>query len=313
MIALISGRSPLTALPVTAVTVTPAEISVPQLVMNCLAPLITQWPSRISARVFVAPASEPASGSVRPKAHSFLPATRSGNHRSFCSLVPKSWMGAAPRQTAASRVIPTPVSARDISSIARHSDRKSPPAPPYSSEKGNPNRPSSPIWRTMSYPNWWRRSSSPAAGATTSRAKSRQTSRIACCSAVRSKSNPAIVARLDVPARIYDSLRERHGRRLVRRRHAHHRPAQRARRTECQPGLPHQDLLARPPDGPLPSVAPRVHELPATVRPAGPAFPRARLERAHSALPTPRLHRSPQHLAIGAERRSTDRSRQPIR
>src|SRR5712691_2435752 len=49
MIALISGP-PRFVLPVTAVTVTPAEISVPQLVMNCLAPLTTQWPSRAEQR-----------------------------------------------------------------------------------------------------------------------------------------------------------------------------------------------------------------------------------------------------------------------
>src|SRR5205807_1979646 len=77
-------------LPVTAVTVTPAEISVPQLVMNCLAPLTTQWPSRSSARVLVAPASEPASGSVSPNAHSLRPASRSGSHFCFCAALPKS-------------------------------------------------------------------------------------------------------------------------------------------------------------------------------------------------------------------------------
>src|SRR5947207_710292 len=43
--------------PVTAVIVTPAEMSVPQLVMNCFAPLMTHLPSRDSARVLVAPAT----------------------------------------------------------------------------------------------------------------------------------------------------------------------------------------------------------------------------------------------------------------
>ena len=89
MIALIS-LPPLLPRPVTAVIVTPAEMSVPQLVMNCFAPLTTHTPSRCSARVLVAPASEPASGSVSPKAHSFLPARSSGSHRCFCSLVPNS-------------------------------------------------------------------------------------------------------------------------------------------------------------------------------------------------------------------------------
>ena len=106
-------------LAVTAVMVTPAEMSVPELVMNCLVPLMTQSPSSSSARVRVAPASDPAPGSVSPNAQSFRPASRSGSKSSFCSWVPKSWIGAAPRDTAASRVMPTPASAREISSIAR--------------------------------------------------------------------------------------------------------------------------------------------------------------------------------------------------
>ena len=76
--------------PVTAVIVTPAEMSVPQLVMNCFAPLMTHLPSRDSARVLVAPASDPASGSVKPNAHNFRPATRSGSQCSFCAGVPNS-------------------------------------------------------------------------------------------------------------------------------------------------------------------------------------------------------------------------------
>ena len=63
--------------PVTAVIVTHAVMSVPALVMNILEPLTTQLPSCSSARERVAPASEPASGSVRPKAASRLPDARS--------------------------------------------------------------------------------------------------------------------------------------------------------------------------------------------------------------------------------------------
>ena len=54
--------------------------SEPELVMNCLAPLTTHSPSTSSALVRVAPASEPAPGSVRPKPASVVPATRSGSH-----------------------------------------------------------------------------------------------------------------------------------------------------------------------------------------------------------------------------------------
>ena len=74
--------------PVLAVTVTSEVMSVPELVMNAFAPLIVQWSSSSTARVRLAPASEPASGSVRPKPASARPATRSGSHVCFCSSVP---------------------------------------------------------------------------------------------------------------------------------------------------------------------------------------------------------------------------------
>ncbi len=64
--------------PVTAVIATCPLISVPALVMNCLAPLTTQPSSSRTARVFTFPASLPASGSVRPNAPSLRPAHRSG-------------------------------------------------------------------------------------------------------------------------------------------------------------------------------------------------------------------------------------------
>jgi hypothetical protein len=71
------------------VIVTPQVSSVPALVMNIFEPLTTQPPSRSSAVVRVAPASEPASGSVSPKAASRRPDARSGSQRAFCSSVPK--------------------------------------------------------------------------------------------------------------------------------------------------------------------------------------------------------------------------------
>jgi len=51
---------PSAMLPVTAVTVTSEVISVPELVMNCLLPLITHSPLSSRAVVRVPPASEPA-------------------------------------------------------------------------------------------------------------------------------------------------------------------------------------------------------------------------------------------------------------
>lgn len=74
--------------PVTAVTVTSDVMSVPELVINCLEPLmIHSSPSR-RAVVRVLPASDPAPGSVRPKPASARPDVKSGNHFCFCSSVP---------------------------------------------------------------------------------------------------------------------------------------------------------------------------------------------------------------------------------
>ena len=87
MIALIWGE-PSSFCPVRAVTVTTDVMSVPLLVMKALAPLRTHSSPSSRALVRVAPASEPASGSVRPNAASARPATRSGSQRSFCSWVP---------------------------------------------------------------------------------------------------------------------------------------------------------------------------------------------------------------------------------
>ena len=58
---------------VRASSVTPNDMSVPALEMNVLRPLISQPPSRRSARVLIPRASDPASGSVRPNAPSDAP------------------------------------------------------------------------------------------------------------------------------------------------------------------------------------------------------------------------------------------------
>ena len=105
MMAEISGL-PASVVPVRAVTVTHEVIEVPELVMNALAPLITHWPSTSSALVLVAPASEPASGSVSPKPASLRPATSSGSHCCFCSGEPKVRIGLMPRPTPADSVMP---------------------------------------------------------------------------------------------------------------------------------------------------------------------------------------------------------------
>jgi hypothetical protein len=104
--------------PVWAVMVTQAVMSVPAFVMKIFEPSITHWPSRSSARVRLAPASEPASGSVKPKAASRLPEARSGSHCRFCSSFPKSRIGIVPSEVCAATVIATDESTRASSSIA---------------------------------------------------------------------------------------------------------------------------------------------------------------------------------------------------
>ena len=61
-------RFEISSSPVRAVIVTQALMSVPAFVMKIFEPSITHSPSRSSAFVRVAPASEPASGSVSPNA-----------------------------------------------------------------------------------------------------------------------------------------------------------------------------------------------------------------------------------------------------
>ena len=105
--------------PVTAVTVTKPVMSVPELVMNCFEPLITHSSPSSRAVVRVAPASEPASGSVRPKPAERPPGGEFGQQRAFCSSVPNRKIGIAPRLTPASSVI-----AMDWSTRAELLDRE---------------------------------------------------------------------------------------------------------------------------------------------------------------------------------------------
>ena len=72
--------------PVRAVIVTQPLMSVPALVMKIFEPLTIHRPSRSSAVVRVAPASDPAPGSVNPERS--LPDARSGSHSRFCSSLP---------------------------------------------------------------------------------------------------------------------------------------------------------------------------------------------------------------------------------
>jgi hypothetical protein len=83
-----TSRFEISPSPVRAVITTIPEISVPALVMNCLAPSITHSPSSSRARVRTLPASDPASGSVSPNAPSRRPDVSSGSQSRYCSSEP---------------------------------------------------------------------------------------------------------------------------------------------------------------------------------------------------------------------------------
>src|SRR5450756_2325810 len=82
--------------PVTAVMMTIFDILVPELVIKHFVPFITQSSPSRTAVVFVAPASEPASGSVRPNAPSIFPCAMGTSHSCFCSSVPFTYTSMAP-------------------------------------------------------------------------------------------------------------------------------------------------------------------------------------------------------------------------
>jgi hypothetical protein len=79
---------PSASVPVTAATLISAVMSVPELVMNALLPLITQWSPSSTARVCMPAASEPKPGSVSPNAANASPEASLGSQRARCSGVP---------------------------------------------------------------------------------------------------------------------------------------------------------------------------------------------------------------------------------
>jgi hypothetical protein len=79
--------------PVRAATITQALSSVPALVMNCLEPLMTHSSPSSRAVVRMLAASDPASGSVSPKAASRCPEQSRGSHSRRCDSDPKAKMG----------------------------------------------------------------------------------------------------------------------------------------------------------------------------------------------------------------------------
>ena len=110
-------------------------------VIHCFWPEISQpSPSRVAA-VRRAAASEPAPGSVSANAPSARREASGGTNRSRCSFVPHARIGSVVALVWTATVTPTPASARDSSSSTRMYERKSAPAPPYSSGTHTPIRP----------------------------------------------------------------------------------------------------------------------------------------------------------------------------
>src|SRR5437867_879015 len=72
---------------------TTATSAMEPLVIQSLVPFRTYAPSWRRARVFIAPGSEPWSGSVSPKQPTRAPVARRGSHCSFCASEPYATMG----------------------------------------------------------------------------------------------------------------------------------------------------------------------------------------------------------------------------
>ncbi len=164
--------------PVRAVTVTRDVMSVPEFVMNDFAPSMTHSSPSSTARVFVAPASEPASGSVRPNAASFATGDEVGQPLLLLLVraVGEDRIDAEPDaglERDADRLVDP---AEFLDGHAQRREVRA-PAPPYSSGTTRPNRPSSPIARTTSTGKWWSRSHCATCGAISRSAKSRTTLR----------------------------------------------------------------------------------------------------------------------------------------
>ena len=104
--------------PVRAVIVTHPLISVPAFVMNILEPSITHSPSSTRAVVRVAPASEPASGSVSPNAASALARGQRGKPLGpLAARRRRGMIGIVPSEVCAATVIANEESMRASSSM----------------------------------------------------------------------------------------------------------------------------------------------------------------------------------------------------
>ena len=88
------------------------------LVIQFLVPLISQPSPSLTATVFCAPASLPASGSDSAKQPSSLPEASGLSHSSFCASVPNRLIGSQTSELLTDMMTPVDAHARETSSIA---------------------------------------------------------------------------------------------------------------------------------------------------------------------------------------------------
>ena len=168
MIAEISGR-PSSSVPVRAVTVTTEVMSVPELVMNALAPSTTHSPPSSTALVRVAPASRAGVRLGEAEAGERAAGDEVGQPALLLRLgaVGEDRVDAeadAGRQRDADRLVDPPelldrdAQAGEVAAVGRR--------PPYSSGTTSPNSPRSPILGTRSAGKWCSRSHWATCGAT---------------------------------------------------------------------------------------------------------------------------------------------------
>ena len=160
----------------------------PPFVIHCFVPVIVQPSPSATAAVRSEPASEPASGSVSANAPIASPRASGGTKRLRCSSLPKPRIGSVTALVCTATVTPTPASARESSSSTRMYERKSAPAPPYSSGMQTPMKPSSASLPNSSRGKPCPRSHSAAFGSISACANSRASAWISRWSAESSKS-----------------------------------------------------------------------------------------------------------------------------
>ncbi len=151
--------------------------------INILVPVNTYSSPSLTAFVFRPETSDPALGSVRPKAMRFSPDASFGKYFAFCSSFPPNMMGMVPSSWTR-RTTEVDAQTFAISSITRQRENNPISEPPYSSGKSAPKRAFSRRISTISQGNFASSSRRAAPGAICSFAMRATVSFSICCSSV---------------------------------------------------------------------------------------------------------------------------------